>query len=185
MGNLGPVSDDTNAPRPSAPSPAALARMAPRPTPPPAAEAPAMTTDHSASAAFGRVDEEGKVFVKDGEGEREVGSYPGATPEEALQYFARKYDELFASATLLRQRLDSHDVSAKEIADGLKSLREHAEQPQHAQRVRHRHDPVGARLRRFDPLACHRILTPHRHANTGCSRSATRVGRPRQTTSRN
>ena len=129
MGNLGPVSDDTNAPRPSAPSPAALARMAPRPTPTPAAEAPAMTTDHSASAAFGRVDEEGKVFVKDGEGEREVGSYPGATPEEALQYFARKYDELFASATLLRQRLDVPDVSAKEIGDGLKTLREHAEQP--------------------------------------------------------
>lgn len=129
MGNLGPVSDDTNAPRPSAPSPAALARMAPRPTATPAPEAPAITTDHSASAAFGRVDEEGKVYVRDGEGEREVGSYPGATPEQALQYFARKYDELFASATLLRQRLDVPDVSAKEIGDGLKSLREHAQEP--------------------------------------------------------
>lgn len=129
MGNLEPVSDDTNAPRPAAPSPAALARMAPHPSVTPAPEVPAVTDDHSASAAFGRADEEGRVFVREGDGEREVGSYPGATPDEALQYFARKYDELFASATLLRQRLDSHDVSAKEIADGLKSLREHAEQP--------------------------------------------------------
>lgn len=103
--------------------------MAPRPPVTPGPEVPAITTDHSASAAFGRVDEEGKVYVTDGEGEREVGSYPGATPEQALQYFARKYDELFASATLLRQRLDVPDVSAKEIGDGLKSLREHAQEP--------------------------------------------------------
>lgn len=88
-----------------------------------------MTNDHSASAAFGRADEEGRVFVRDGEDEREVGSYPGASSEEALQYFARKYDELFASAALLRQRLESPEVAAKEIADGLKTLREHAHEP--------------------------------------------------------
>ena len=65
---------------------------------PAAAPAP---VSHSESARFGRVDDEGHVFVTvDGE-EREVGSYPGATPDEALQYFARKYDELAASADLL------------------------------------------------------------------------------------
>ena len=130
MGNLGTVSDETSAPRPQAPSPAAMARLAPtRPAATPAPEIPGMSDDHSASAAFGRVDDEGRVFVRDGEGEREVGSYPGATAEEALLYFARKYDELFASAALLRQRLDTPEVSAKEIADGLKSLHEHAEEP--------------------------------------------------------
>ena len=130
MGNLGTVSDETSAPRPTAPSPAAMARLAPtRPAVTPAPEIQVVTDDHSASAAFGRADDEGRVFVRDGEGEREVGSYPGATPEEALQYFARKYDELFASAGLLRQRLDSPEVSAKEIADGLKSLHEHADEP--------------------------------------------------------
>ncbi|HIZ98010.1 MAG TPA: DUF349 domain-containing protein [Candidatus Janibacter merdipullorum] len=107
-----------------------MARLAPtRPTTTPAPDIPVMPDDHSASAAFGRVDENGTVFVREGEGEREVGSYPDATAEEALQYFARKYDELFASATLLRQRLDTPEVSAKEIADGLKSLREHATEP--------------------------------------------------------
>ncbi|WP_277455679.1 DUF349 domain-containing protein [Janibacter sp. DB-40] len=124
------MSDETDAPRPTAPSPAALAKLAPtRPAVTPAPEIQGVTDDHSASAAFGRADEEGRVFVRDGDEEREVGSYPGASPEEALQYFARKYDELFASAGLLRQRLDSPEVTAKEIADGLKSLHEHADKP--------------------------------------------------------
>jgi hypothetical protein len=117
------VSDDKPAPRPSIPSPAALAgRMQPRPV-----AAPAPVT-HSDSARFGRVDDEGRVFVTaDGE-EREVGSYPGATPEEALQYFARKYDELAASADLLEARLAIPDVSAKEVSDGLDTLKEHVGQ---------------------------------------------------------
>ena len=59
------------------------------------------------------------------EGEREVGAYPGATPDEALHYFARKYDELFASADLLHQRVTTTDLSAKDGADGLAKLREH------------------------------------------------------------
>jgi Domain of Unknown Function (DUF349) len=114
------VSDDQPTPRPTIPSPAALAsRMHPRPGAAPAA------VSHSDSARFGRVDDEGHVFVTVGEEEREVGSYPGATPEEALQYFARKYDELAASADLLEARLANPDVSAKEVADGLSTLKEH------------------------------------------------------------
>lgn len=110
------------APRPSVPSPAALAsRMAARPAP---SVAP-VVHEHSDSARFGRVDDEGHVFVTVGDEEREVGSYPGATPEEALQYFARKYDEIAASAELLEQRLANPDVSAKEIGDGLTTLKDH------------------------------------------------------------
>jgi hypothetical protein len=75
--------------------------------------------------SFGRVAEDGTVFVRTPDGEREVGAYPGATPGEALHYFARKYDELFASADLLHQRLTTTDLSAKDAADGLAKLREH------------------------------------------------------------
>jgi hypothetical protein len=114
------VSDDKPTPRPTIPSPAALAaRMQQRPVAPPAVVA------HSESARFGRVDEEGRVFVTVGDEEREVGSYPGATPDEALQYFARKYDELAASADLLEARLANPDVSAKEVAEGLATLKDH------------------------------------------------------------
>ncbi|WP_082569739.1 DUF349 domain-containing protein [Knoellia sp. Soil729] len=113
----------TPAPKPAIPSPAALAsKMAARPTP--AAVAPVVHA-RSDSAQFGRVDDEGHVFVTVGDEEREVGSYPNATPDEALQYFARKYDELAASADLLVQRLANPDVQAKEVADGLSTLKEH------------------------------------------------------------
>jgi hypothetical protein len=116
------VSDDKPTPRPTIPSPAALAaRMQQRQVAAPAVVA------HSESARFGRVDDDGRVFVTVGDEEREVGSYPGATPEEALQYFARKYDELAASADLLEARLANPDVSAKEVADGLATLKEHVE----------------------------------------------------------
>jgi hypothetical protein len=111
-------------PKPTVPSPAVVASMVhPRsqvptvPAPPPLSE----------SARFGRADEQGRVFVRAGDGEREVGSYPGVTPDEALQYFARKYDELFASADLLQQRMHLPDVTSKEVADGLGTLKEHLE----------------------------------------------------------
>lgn len=108
-------------PKPSAiPTPAALAKAVPHPV---AATAPTpITTDHSASAAFGRVDENGTVFVRTKDGEKEVGSYPGATPDEALTYFARKYDEIYASAVLLEQRLAQPEVPSKDVAEALKAL---------------------------------------------------------------
>jgi hypothetical protein len=71
------------------------------------------------------VDESGTVYVRTTEGEREVGSYPGATAEEALHYFARKYDELWASADLLQQRLATTDITARDAQEGLAKLREH------------------------------------------------------------
>jgi hypothetical protein len=102
------------------PSPAAVRKVAhpqpaliPTPAPGPPAE------------SFGRVAEDGTVFVRTTDGEREVGAYPGASPEEALHYFARKYDELYASADLLHQRLGGTDLSAKDAADGLAKVREH------------------------------------------------------------
>lgn len=109
------------APRPALiPTPAALAKVAPRP--PAAAAPPPITTDHSASAAFGRVDEHGTVFVRTKDGEREVGSYPGASHAAALTYFARRYDELYASAVLLEQRLAQPEVPSKDVQEGLKAL---------------------------------------------------------------
>jgi hypothetical protein len=118
---LAPVPTPASIPKPSAiPTPAALAKAAPHPAAP--AAPPPITTDHSASAAFGRVDENGTVFVRTREGDKEVGSYPGASHDEALTYFARKYDELFASAVLLEQRLAQPEVPSKDVADALKVL---------------------------------------------------------------
>jgi hypothetical protein len=72
----------------------------------------------------GRVDASGTVFVRTVDGEREVGSYPGASHAEALGYFTRKYDELLASADLLLQRVTHTDLPAREGSEGLAKLRE-------------------------------------------------------------
>lgn len=117
-----PAEVPSSAPRPTpaVPSPAALAsRMAAKPAPPTVAP---VVHAHSDSARFGRVSEDGTVYVIDGEDEREVGSYPGATAEDALQYFARKFDELSGNADLLAARVDKPEVPSKDVAEALKHL---------------------------------------------------------------
>ena len=107
-------------PRPGVPTPAA---MKPHP---PAADAPSATPAEPASnsTSFGRVADDGTVFVRTPDGEKEVGSYPEATHEEALAYFARKYDELAASANLLLQRVVQTDLSTQDGQASLKTLRQ-------------------------------------------------------------
>ncbi len=78
----------------------------------------------SSPETFGRVDAEGRVFVRTHDGEREVGSYPGASDAEALAYFARKYDELVAQVDLFAQRLTSTDLPPSEAKASLTRLRE-------------------------------------------------------------
>lgn len=79
-------------------------------------------------ADFGRV-QDGTVYVRTPEGERAVGSYPGASDQEALAYFARKYDELHATVELLLQRVSHTDLPAHEAQDALRKLREQASEP--------------------------------------------------------
>lgn len=75
------------------------------------------------SEEWGRVDEDGTVYVRTGDGERAVGSYPGATPEEALAYFTRKYDELAGQVALLEQRLNAAGLAPKDAETSIEHLR--------------------------------------------------------------
>lgn len=59
------------------------------------------------AAKFGRAEEDGHVFLLlDGE-EFPVGQYPGASKDEALAYFARKFEDILAQVTLLEQRVEA------------------------------------------------------------------------------
>lgn len=104
---------EPRAPRVAVPSPAALANR------------------HGAPSArsFGRVDDDGVVYVRTAEGERAVGSYPGASPSDAIGYFVRKFDELVASADLLLQRIRHTDMPAKDASDAHAKLVEHTTEP--------------------------------------------------------
>lgn len=72
-------------------------------------------------APWGRVDDDGTVYVRDGDGERAVGSYPDATPDEAMAYFERKYTELAGQVTLLEQRA-KRGAPAADIAKAVSTL---------------------------------------------------------------
>jgi hypothetical protein len=79
------------------------------------------TTDQQ---PWGRVDETGTVFVREGDSERAVGQYPDGTPEEALAYFERKYTDLAGQVTLLEQRA-RRGAPAADIAKAVATLSEH------------------------------------------------------------
>lgn len=72
---------------------------------------------------WGRVDETGTVFVRTSDGERQVGQYPDATPEEALAYFQRKYADLAGQVGLLEQRV-RRGAPAADVAKAVATLRE-------------------------------------------------------------
>jgi hypothetical protein len=97
------------APARPAPSPAAFAsRPKPAAAAPAAAPAPVVPATSLAEASrWGRVEGDGHVFLTiDGE-EHPVGQYPGVSDDEALTYFARKFDDILAQIVLLEQRVSS------------------------------------------------------------------------------
>jgi len=87
-----------------------------------------MTVATDDQAPWGRVDDDGTVYVREGEGERAVGQYPDATPAEALAYYERKYTELNGQVTLLEQRV-KRGASASDVAKTVKALHQQLAEP--------------------------------------------------------
>ena len=80
-----------------------------------------MTT---ASDPWGRVDEDGTVYVKTAEGERVVGSWQAGSPAEALAFFQRKYLSLETEVSLLEQRISTTDLSPAQAKSTITRLLE-------------------------------------------------------------
>lgn len=75
-------------------------------------------------AQFGRVAEDGTVYVITPQGERAVGSYPGKSPEEALSYFVRKFEALASEVALLAARIKSGAMVPDDALAAVSKLRE-------------------------------------------------------------
>ena len=75
-------------------------------------------------AKFGRVAEDGTVYVRTPEGEKAVGSYPGKTAEEALQYFVRKFEALASEVALTAARITSGAMVPDDAYEAVKKLRQ-------------------------------------------------------------
>ena len=74
------------------------------------------------SHQWGRVDDDGTVFVKTAEGERSVGQYPEGSPEEALKFFTERYAALAFEVDLLEQRIKSGVLSPEEAVESVKTV---------------------------------------------------------------
>jgi hypothetical protein len=72
---------------------------------------------------WGRVTDDGTVFVRTADGERQVGQMPDATPAEALAYFKKKYDDIAFEVGLLEQRVKAGSVAPDEAAAAVKQVR--------------------------------------------------------------
>lgn len=94
----------------SVPTPSALRRPAPKvPTAP---------------SPFGRVTEDGSVFLLAPEGEVLVGQYAAGTPAEGLAFFQRKYDDMAVELSLITARLSDGKASVEQAGTVLARVRE-------------------------------------------------------------
>jgi hypothetical protein len=73
--------------------------------------------------AFGRVDEDGTVYLKTAAGERAVGSWQAGTPEEGLAHFARRFADLATEVDLIEARLNSGTADASHSLTSIRRLR--------------------------------------------------------------
>ena len=76
----------------------------------------------TASDPWGRVDDDGTVFVRTAAGEREIGSWQAGSPDEALAFFQRKFTSLETEVTLIEQRIKTTDLSPAQAQSTIERL---------------------------------------------------------------
>jgi hypothetical protein len=72
---------------------------------------------------FGRVGDDGTVYVITSSGERAVGSYPGKSAEEALAYFVKKFEMLASEVALLAARIRSGAMVPSDANEAVTKLK--------------------------------------------------------------
>jgi hypothetical protein len=81
-----------------------------------------VTAQGSEGSEFGRVDEDGTVYVRVAGQEHVVGQYPAGTAAEALAFFTRRYDALAFEVQLLEQRVRAAALSPDEAMESINRL---------------------------------------------------------------
>jgi hypothetical protein len=100
-----------NEPRPT---PRPGPRPGPKPTPRPLAH-PVVLAPASDPHKFGRVDDDGTVWLIGAAGERVIGSWQAGDTEAAFVHFGRRFDDLSTEITLLEERLAAGTGDARKI----------------------------------------------------------------------
>jgi hypothetical protein len=80
-----------------------------------------MTEGHT---EYGRLADDGTVFVRTADGERSVGQWPQGDPAAALAFYRLRYEGLAAEVDLLQRRIHAGSLSPDEAAASVKRMRE-------------------------------------------------------------
>jgi hypothetical protein len=72
---------------------------------------------------WGRVDDDGNVYVKTADGERLIGQWPGGDPAEAMSLYVRRFEGLETEVDLLEKRLKGGTVSPDDAAKAVTKVR--------------------------------------------------------------
>lgn len=83
-------------------------------------------SEQQAPSGFGRVDADGTVYVIQGGSERSVGQIPDSTPEEALAFYVRRFENLAAEVTLLESRVAAQAMSPEEAKAAIATAKANA-----------------------------------------------------------
>jgi len=108
-----PVPKPVPRPGPARPVPGPRASSQPLPAPP-----------VSDPRKFGRVADDGTVYLITGAGERVVGSWQAGDPDAAFAHFGRRFDDLATEVTLMETRLASGTADARKIKAAAATLAE-------------------------------------------------------------
>lgn len=74
------------------------------------------------SHPWGRVADDGTVYVRTADGERVVGIWQAGSPDEALAFFTRRFDSLAAEVSLLERRIHATDLSPSQAQASIERL---------------------------------------------------------------
>ena len=97
---------------------------APVPVPTPAALRPPTIVTASDPGRFGRIADDGTVYLQAPEGEIVVGQWAAGTLAEGLAFFGRKYDDLVTEIDLIAKRIADGRANAEQAQVVLAKVRE-------------------------------------------------------------
>ena len=76
----------------------------------------------TANDPWGRVTDDGTVYVRIAGSERVVGSWQAGSPDEALAFYRRKFEALDTEVSLLEQRITTTDLSPAQARGAIERL---------------------------------------------------------------
>jgi hypothetical protein len=83
-----------------------------------------MTSPDAAQHPWGRIDDDGTVYLRTAEGERQIGQWPGGDPTEAIALYAKRFDGLEIEVELLEKRLAGGTLSPDDAERAIATVRE-------------------------------------------------------------